>query len=131
MKDLHETDPKFMERYEHFALEEVVNEEVELFSRSSHRIILTEDGMLLKRRAQEMISLAEKTKRVFIRDENQLTCEISIGCGEFGSVSCFSERIASFHETYPQVRYELCRGHLARVPLLVSKREMVQRGNTP
>ena len=27
MKNLHETDPEFMERYEHFALEEVVNEE--------------------------------------------------------------------------------------------------------
>ena len=26
MKDLYETDPEFMERYEHFALDEVVNE---------------------------------------------------------------------------------------------------------
>ncbi len=33
---------------------------VKLFVRSSHSIILTEDGMLLKRRAQELLSLAEK-----------------------------------------------------------------------
>mgnify|MGYP000589739946 CR=1 FL=1 len=59
-----------------------------LFNRSNHRIILTEDGMLLKRRAQELISLADKTKREFIREENQLAGEISIGCGELSSVSC-------------------------------------------
>ena len=31
---------------------------VTLFTRSNHRIILTDDGMLLKRRAQELVSLA-------------------------------------------------------------------------
>lgn len=34
---------------------------VELFVRSNHNIILTEDGMILKRRAQEILSLADKT----------------------------------------------------------------------
>lgn len=44
---------------------------VNLFVRSNHNIILTEDGMILKRRAQEMLSLADKTKRDFLhRDEN-------------------------------------------------------------
>lgn len=33
---------------------------VTLFQRSKHRIILTEDGMLLRRRANEIISLMEK-----------------------------------------------------------------------
>lgn len=35
---------------------------VTLFRRSKHRIILTEDGMLLRRRAEEIVSLAEKTR---------------------------------------------------------------------
>jgi len=35
---------------------------VKLFRRSNHNIILTDEGMLLKRRAQELVSLAEKTK---------------------------------------------------------------------
>lgn len=35
--------------------------DVKLFQRSNHKIILTEDGMLLKRRAQELVSLSEKT----------------------------------------------------------------------
>ena len=34
-----------------------------LFHRSKYRIVLTEDGMLLKRRAQEIIELADKAKK--------------------------------------------------------------------
>ena len=37
---------------------------VKLFYRSNHHIVLTEEGMLLKRRAQELLSLAEKTIRI-------------------------------------------------------------------
>ena len=40
---------------------------VKLFQRSNHSITLTEEGMLLRRRAQELISLEEKTKRDFMQ----------------------------------------------------------------
>ena len=95
---------------------------VRLFNRSNHRIILTEDGMLLKRKAQEMIFLADKTKREFMREENQLAGEISIGCGELGSVTCLAELIASFREIYPQVRYELYSGNVDNI------KERMERG---
>lgn len=36
---------------------------VKLFRRSQHHIVLTEAGMLLRRRAQEIVELAEKTAR--------------------------------------------------------------------
>lgn len=54
---------------------------VKLFVRNSHNISLTEDGLLLKRRAQEMITLAEKTKQELMREE-EITGEIAIGSGE-------------------------------------------------
>lgn len=38
---------------------------VELFVRSNHNIILTEEGMILKRRAQEILSLADKTNGIY------------------------------------------------------------------
>lgn len=44
---------------------------VELFVRSNHNIILTEDGMILKRRAQEILSLADKTKRDFLQKKRK------------------------------------------------------------
>ena len=38
---------------------------VKLFARSNHSVSLTEEGMFLKRRAQELVSLAERTGRSF------------------------------------------------------------------
>ena len=75
---LHVTQPTLSRQL--MQLEKELN--VKLFERSRHRIILTEDGMLLKRRAQEIITLAEKTEREFVRREGELIGEISIGSGE-------------------------------------------------
>lgn len=84
---------------------------VKLFTRSNHNIILTEDGMLLKRRAQEIVSLAEKTKQDFQRGNVQLAGEISIGSGEFRSTRCLSKMIAVFREKHPLVRYQIYSGN--------------------
>ena len=54
---------------------------VKLFQRSKHRIILTEDGMLLRRRAEEIVALAEKTMEDMQHKTTQLTGKISIGSG--------------------------------------------------
>ena len=83
---------------------------VKLFHRSNHNIILTDDGMLLKRRAQELVSLAEKTKQEFSQEE-QLSGVVSIGSGELKGVAFLSKAITSFHRQYPQVRFELFSGN--------------------
>ncbi len=38
---------------------------VQLFHRSRYHIVLTDEGMLLRRRAQELVDLADKTAREF------------------------------------------------------------------
>ena len=80
---------------------------VKLFKRGKHKIILTDDGMMLKRRAQEILSLVDKTKQDFIPVENDLTGKISIGCGETKNMSFLSKKIKAFHEIYPLVKYEI------------------------
>mgnify|MGYP000606527934 CR=1 FL=1 len=50
---------------------------VQLFQRSRYRIMLTEEGMLLRRRAQELVDLADKTAREFTGREKELMGEIS------------------------------------------------------
>ena len=50
---------------------------VQLFRRSRYHIELTEDGMLLRRRAQELVDLAEKTTREFTMRETELMGEIT------------------------------------------------------
>ena len=65
---------------------------VQLFHRGKHNVTLTDDGMLLRRRAQELVSLSEKTKMELQHKEEMPTGEIAIGCGETKSMAALSRR---------------------------------------
>ena len=95
---------------------------VELFVRGKHNINLTEDGMILKRRAQEMLSLAEKTKRDFLHKDEALEGVLSIGSGEFLSTRYLTDCIAAYRKKHPLVRYELYSGNAGNI------RDYIERG---
>lgn len=95
---------------------------VKLFIRSNHNIILTEDGMILKRRAQEILSLADKTKRDFFYKDENLEGIISIGSGEFLSTRYLTDCIAEFRKKHPLVRYEIYSGNAGNI------RDYIERG---
>ena len=78
-----------------------------LFERSSHSIRLTEDGMLLRRRAQELVQLADSVEKEFRHSKEEMSGTISIGSGETGSMQELAEIIRDFQEKYPLVQYEL------------------------
>lgn len=84
---------------------------VTLFVRGNHRITLTEDGLLLKRRAQELISLADKTRNDFLRKETELTGEIAIGSGEFRSTRALTQAMVAFRKQHPLVRFRIYSGN--------------------
>lgn len=84
---------------------------VKLFVRSNHSITLTEDGLLLKRRAQELLSLADKTKRDFLQKETELTGEIAIGSGEFNSTKELANIIVDFRKKHPLVQFRIYSGN--------------------
>lgn len=80
---------------------------VKLFRRGKHNILLTEDGMLLRRRAQEIVDLAEKAAKELKHGEEMVSGEISIGCGETQNMKPLSEMIASFRQKYPDVSFNI------------------------
>lgn len=84
--------------------------QVKLFTRSSHSIRLTEEGRLLRRRAEEMLELEERTKNDFL-DSASLSGNISIGAGEVLTFASFSRIMASFQEEHPLVTYSLHSGN--------------------
>lgn len=84
---------------------------VKLFVRSNHSIILTDEGMLLKRRAQELVSLAEKTKQDLSQNNAELAGELSIGCGELQSVDFLSNLLVRFCNEHPLVQCSLFSGN--------------------
>ena len=80
---------------------------VKLFHRSKHSVILTEDGMLLKRRAQEIVSLSDKTVQELSHKEDVLSGEIAIGCGETKNMLFLSEQVRKFQQKYPLVQFSI------------------------
>lgn len=80
---------------------------VKLFKRSSHNATLTEEGNLLKRRAEEIIALAEKTKNDLACSPENLKGEIAIGCAEALSVKLLSKMLATFKRSWPRIQVAL------------------------
>lgn len=80
---------------------------VKLFDRSNHSIILTSEGLMLKRRAQEIVELEKKTLRDFKSGELELSGEISIGSGEMLGMDCFSVIMSGFQKEHPLVTYNI------------------------
>ena len=96
---------------------------VTLFQRSRHRIILTEDGMLLRRRAEEILSLTEKTRQDLQHHTGILSGKITIGSGEFKSSQFLADLISAFHREHPQVDFELYSGNADSI------KEKIDRGS--
>lgn len=100
---LHITQPTLSRQL--IALEEELG--VKLFKRSSHSVVLTDEGLLLKRRASEIVELSRKTKLEFSSGAAELSGEIAIGSGEFLTVDKLCEMMAQFKELHPLVKFKI------------------------
>ena len=80
---------------------------VKLFERGTRKIALTSEGLLLRRRAEEILELVDKTERELTGQEEQVEGTVAIGCGNLRSVQTLTELIRTFHEKYPLVTFEL------------------------
>lgn len=80
---------------------------VTLFRRSRHRIVLTEEGKLLARRAQEMMALMEKTEKELRGVEENVSGELAIGCGETKNLAFLAQKMKSFRQKYPEVNFQI------------------------
>jgi len=90
------------------ALEEELD--TRLFNRSGKHIYLTDDGILLKRRALEIIDLEVRTIEE-IKGENEVVDgTVTIGCGEFAAVETLAEICRRYRQKYPLVQIALHTG---------------------
>ena len=80
---------------------------VTLFERGKNNIILTDAGVVFRRRAQELVNLSEKVKNEVRQTDEELTGEISIGCSETQSIQELSDWISDFRKTHPLVSFEI------------------------
>lgn len=78
-----------------------------LFRRGTRRITLTPEGVLLSRRAREILALVDKTAHELTETQDLLAGRITIGCGEMESVKQLMAIIRAFSSQYPQVTFEI------------------------
>ena len=80
---------------------------VKLFDRGTRKITLTNEGLLLRRRAEEILALVDKTEQELTEQEDAVEGTVSLGCGDLGAVQLLPKLFQSFHERYPAVTFEL------------------------
>ncbi len=81
-----------------------------LFTRSSFSVRLTEEGMLLRKRAEEILDMVDKTADEF-KALNEITGgDIRIGCAESDGIKHLARRIKVLQESYPRIRVHLYSG---------------------
>lgn len=77
----------------------------QLLVRGRKKITLTEEGTFLRGRAQEIISLMDKTESAFRENEQSISGDVYIGCGEHRSTFAIMQIIRSIQEEYPDIRF--------------------------
>lgn len=81
-----------------------------LFIRGNRKITLTKEGVLLRKRAEEIITLLEKTEKELTADNEMIGGDISIGSGESEAMNIAVEIVAQLACEYPNIHYHLFSG---------------------
>ena len=108
---LHITQPTLSRQLKE--LEDELN--VSLFTRGKRNIALTDEGMLLRKRAEEIASLMDKTEAEFSNLDNLISGNVYIGGGETLAMKILAEVMTDMSEEYPDVRFHLYSGNADNV----------------
>ena len=81
-----------------------------LFLRGKRKISLTEEGLFLRKRAQEIIALVEKTESAFSKPEEHISGDVYIGCGETEAMRILARAARKLQRIHPDVTYHLFSG---------------------
>ena len=82
-----------------------------LLIRGNHRMTLTAEGMLLRKRAEEIVAMADKTEEEFRSMKGDLSGDIYIGGGETDAMNLIAAVCRELQEEHPGIRYHLFSGN--------------------
>lgn len=81
-----------------------------LFVRGKRKVTLTEDGVILRRRAEEILSLVKIAEQEISSSEHDIRGIVSIGSGETEAMNLALNAAADLQAQYPNVRFQLFNG---------------------
>ncbi len=110
-EQLHVTQPTLSKTLK--ALEEELGKK--LFTRHSFSIRLTEEGVLLRNRAEDLVSMADKITQEFVTLDDITGGDIYLGLAESYQIRLLARAIREFRKQYPALRYHITSGDTEQV----------------
>ena len=83
--------------------------------KGSRKVILTEEGMILRRRAEEILSLIKRTESEITQSDETIAGDVFIGTGETEIVRLFAVVAKKLQKKYPDIRYHISSGNAEHV----------------
>lgn len=82
-----------------------------LFIRGKHNISLTPEGLILRKRAQEIVDMVDKTEAEFQSLSEVIAGDIYIGCGETDSMKHLAEVMKDLQNEHPDIKFHIYSGN--------------------
>lgn len=82
-----------------------------LLIRGKSKITLTPEGMMLKKRAEEIVDMVEKTEAEFKSINEIIGGDIYIGCGETETMKYIAEVMKELQDEYPEIKFHIFSGN--------------------
>ena len=86
-----------------------------LFTRHSFSIRLTDEGILLRNRAEDLVSMADKIEREFVLLDDITGGDLYFGLAESYQISFLAREIREFKNLYPALRYHITSGDTEQI----------------
>ncbi len=87
----------------------------QLFIRSNRKITLTEEGMILRKRAEEIMELVKKTEDEITLSDDSIAGNITVGAGETDGVRFLARAAQAVQKDYPLIHFHIVSGDRASV----------------
>ena len=82
----------------------------QLIIRGNRKITLTEEGMILRKRAEEIIELVQKTEHEITVSDDIISGDVYIGAGETDAVRLLAKAGKELQLKYPAIHYHISSG---------------------
>lgn len=84
-------------------------------TKGSRKVTLTEEGMILRKRAEEILTLVDKAQEEIAHGDGAVEGEVSIGAGETDTVRLFARAAEKLRQQHPGIRLRISSGNAAYV----------------
>ena len=80
-------------------------------TKGSRKVTLTEEGMILRKRAEEILNLVQKTEREITLSDQVIAGDVTIGAGETDAIRFIAKAARELYKTYPGIHYHVSSGN--------------------